>query len=112
MKKSRKRRSKSITPDQLDKMEYPTLEDILAVVNDGKYEKFFLERPKEFPDGSREYMTRAGGAVYGKLVSIIYAVARLTGIDETYNEGHMTEDVVETLDIMRAEFVPGEQGGR
>ena len=103
MKKRRRRRSKHITLDQLDKMKHPTLEDILAVVNDGKYEKFFLERHMEFPDGSREYLTVFGSVMYRKLVSILYAVARCTGIDETYNGGHMTGDVVEALDDIARE---------
>ena len=37
---------KTISVDGLNRLEYPTLEDILAVVNGGKYEKFFLKRRK------------------------------------------------------------------
>lgn len=96
-------KGKAISVDMLDKLEHPTLEDILAVVNGGKYEKFFLKRCKEFPDGSREYLTKKGGEVYGKLVSILYAVARCTGVDENYNGGHTTEDVVEALDDITRE---------
>lgn len=91
------KRRETISVDRLDKLEHPTLEDILAVVNRGKYEKFFLKRRKEFPDGSREYLTKKGGEVYGRLVSILYAVARCTGIT--------TEDIVEVLDGITTEEV-------
>ena len=87
-------KTKTITQPKLDALENPTLEDILAFVNGGKYDKFFLGRPKESPDGSRQYLTLKGGRVYGKLVSIIYACARLTGVDE---------DMVETMDNIIAE---------
>lgn len=96
-------KGKTISVDELGRLEHPTLEDILAVVNGGKYEKFFLKRRKEFPDGSREYLTKKGGEVYGRLVSILYAVASCTGIDENYNGGHTTEDVVEALDDITRE---------
>lgn len=96
---------KTISVDRLDKLEHPTLEDILAVVNGGKYEKFFLKRHKEFPDGSREYLTKKGGEVYGRLVSILYAVAKCTGIDKNCNGGHTTDDVVEVLDNITTEEV-------
>lgn len=88
---------RTISVDMLDKLENPTLEDILAVVNGGKYEKFFLKRRKEFPDGSREYLTKKGGEVYGRLVSILYAVARCTGIT--------MEGIVEVLDDITTEEV-------
>ena len=94
---------KTISVDGLNRLEYPTLEDILAVVNGGKYEKFFLKRRKEFPDGSREYLTKKGGEVYGRLVSILYAVAKCTGIDDNYTGGHTTDDVVEALDEITTE---------
>lgn len=99
-------KGKTISADELGRLEHPTLEDILAVVNGGKYEKFFLERRKEFPDGSREYLTEKGGEVYGRLVSVLYAVARCTGIDENYNNydgGHTMEDIVEALDDITKE---------
>ena len=57
-----------------------------------------MKRRKEFPDGSREYLTKKGGEVYGRLVSILYAVAKCTGIDDNYTGGHTTDDVVEALD--------------
>ena len=85
---------KTISVDRLSKLEHPTLEDILAVVNGGKYEKFFRERPWRFPDGSREHLTKKGGEVYGRLVAILYAVARCTGA---------TKDVVERLDDITRE---------
>lgn len=88
---------RTISVDMLDKLEHPTLEDILAVMNRGKYEKFFLKRRKEFPDGSREYLTKKGGEVYGRLVSILHAVARCTGIT--------TEDIVDVLDDITTEKV-------
>lgn len=99
-------KGKTISAGELGRLEHPTLEDILAVVNGGKYEKFFLERRKEFPDGSREYLTEKGGEVYGRLVSVLYAVARCTGIDENYNNydgGHTMEDIVEDLDDITKE---------
>ena len=96
-------KGRTISVYRLDRLEHPTLEDILAVVNGGKYEKFFLKRRKEFPDVSREYLTKKGGEAYGRLVSILYAVARCTGIDENYNGGHTTEDVVEALDDITRE---------
>ena len=96
-------KGRTISVYRLDRLEHPTLEDILAVVNGGKYEKFFLKRRKEFPDGSREYLTKKGGEAHGRLVSILYAVARCTGIDENYNGGHTTEDVVEALDDITRE---------
>ena len=83
-------KAKKITASALDKMETPTLEDILAVVNGGRYERFFLKRIKTYSDGSRNGLTRRGGKVYGDLVSLLYACARITGGD--------VEDIVETLD--------------
>jgi hypothetical protein len=97
--------AKKISVDKLDNLAHPTLEDILAVVNGGKYEKFFLKRHKEFPDGSREYLTKKGGEVYGRLVSILYAVAKCTGFNKTYNGGHTMNDVVEALDDITTEEV-------
>lgn len=96
---------RTISVDSLDNLEHPTLEDILAVVNGGKYEKFFLKRRKEFPDGSREYLTKKGGEVYGRLVSILYAVAKCTGIDEDCNGGYTMASIVETLDDITKEEV-------
>lgn len=80
----------SISKDQLDALPHPTLEDIMMFVNGGKYTPFFLKKPKQFADGSKECLTRAGARAYGKLISIIYACARLT------NEN--VESMVETLD--------------
>lgn len=79
-----------ISQDQLDALEHPTLEDILMFVNGGEYTPFFLQHPKKFKDGSVEHLTRAGAKAYSKLVSMIYACARLTGAD--------AEDIVETMD--------------
>ena len=89
---------RKITVERLDSLGNPTLEDILAFLNGGKYEKFFLIHPREFPDGSRKFMTRKGGKLYGKLTSLVYAVARCTNVDRDYERGHTTEDVVEILD--------------
>ena len=88
------RRRGTITKARLDSYGNPTMEDILAFVNGGKYDRFFLERPREFPDGSRKYLTRKGAAVYGRLVSVIYACARCTGVDE---------DLVDTMDNILTE---------
>lgn len=87
--------ARCITQKQLDGLDNPTLEDIMAFVNGGGYDKFFRDRPKEFPDGSREFLTKKGGNVYGKLVSILYACARLTDAD--------AEDIVETMDNIISE---------
>ena len=84
-----------ITTEKLDELKSPTLEDLLAVMNNGKYDKFFLRRPKEFPDGSRQFMTRKGSKMYGRLTSILYAVARLTDVSMAH--------AVETLDAITRE---------
>lgn len=84
-----------ITQKQLDGLEDPTLEDVMAFVNGGHYDRFFRERPKKFPDGSREFLTKKGGSVYGKLVSILYACARMTGVH--------VEDIVEEMDNIISE---------
>lgn len=84
-----------ITVEQLSSLKNPTLEDIMMLVNGGKYSPFFLQRPKVFKDGSREFFTRKGGKVYGKLVSILYACARLTDVN--------VEDIVETMDNIVSE---------
>ena len=86
---------KKITKEKLDGREQPTLEDIMAFVNGGRYDKFFRDRPYEYRDGSREYLTIKGGKVYSKLVSILYACARLTGEN--------AEDIVETMDDIISE---------
>lgn len=73
---------KKITVEQLDALKDPTLEDILALVNNGKYGKFFRDRPYEFSDGSRECMTLEGVRAYGRLTSILFACGGLAGNDE------------------------------
>lgn len=88
------RLAKNIDRDGLERLKSPTLEDILAFVNGGKYEKFFLSKMKVDADGYRETMTKKGGRVYGDLVSILYACDRLAGDDAT----HSVEDIVEDLD--------------
>jgi len=90
--------NKRITMEQLDAMENPTLEDILAFVNGGRYQKFFLKHPKAYRDGSVEVFTSAGGRVYGELTSLLYAVARLTRMSEIYKGEYNMGDVVEELD--------------
>jgi hypothetical protein len=80
----------SISQKQLDALPHPTLEDILMFLNGGRNTPFFLKKPKRFSDGSKECLTRAGARTYSKLISIIYACARLT------NEN--VESMVETLD--------------
>lgn len=82
--------------EKLDKIENPTLEDILACVNGGKYDKFFRSRPKEDTEGHREGLTRKGSQVYAKLISILYACARLTGSN--------VESIVEDLDNITDEL--------
>ena len=91
--KAKKIRGRNI----LDVLPHVTLEDILAFVNNRKYESFFLQTPREFPDGSREYLTREGGKAYGELVSLIYACGRRTGIN--------VEELVEELDSIATEPV-------
>lgn len=93
-----KRMGRRITVERLDAMDYPTLDDVLAFVNDGEYEKFFLRRPKVSRDGSLEYLTKKGARVYGRLTSILFAVDRLTQMTETYDGGYNMNTVVEELD--------------
>ena len=78
-----------ITAKKLCSMGKPTLEDLLAFVNNGKYDRFFLKRPRESPDGSRETFTKKGGKLYDDLVTLVYAIARCVG---------STDDVVKRLD--------------
>ncbi len=92
-----KKTKKTITADKLDKLKYPTLEDILAVLNGGKYEKFFLSRPKIDADGHTEDLTAKGAKVYEKLTSILYACARLTGGE--------VENIVEELDTITTMYL-------
>lgn len=75
---------------ELDKIENPTLADILTVLNGGKAEKFFLKKAKQDGDGYKQPFTAKGAKLYGALTSILFAVGRLTG--------DSTEDTVETLD--------------
>lgn len=82
--------------EKLDKIENPTLEDILACVNGGKYDKFFRSRPKEDIEGHREGLTKKGSQVYAKLISILYACARLTESN--------VESIVEELDQITDEL--------
>ena len=96
-------RCKNITEDGLGRMKHPTLEDILAFLNGGRYRKFFLEQPKVFPDGSVREFTAAGSRIYGRLVSILYAVERLTQMTATHEDGYTIEDVVEELDSITHE---------
>lgn len=94
---------KTITTKQLDSKKCPTLEDILAFVNGGKYQKFFLKRPKVHPDGSVEEFTPAGSRTYKKLTSLLFAVDRLTQMTEMYNGGYNMSGVVEELDLITHE---------
>ena len=87
--------AKKITEEELDSKGWCSLEDILAFVNGGKYEKFYLSRPKEYSDGSRQFLTRKGAKVYGRLVSILYACARVCGDDDT---SAAVNELVEELD--------------
>ena len=100
---ARRGRLRAITAEQLDGMKYPTLEDILAFVNGGKYQKFFLKRPKMCPDGSWEVFTPAGARAYGGLTALLYAVDRLTQMTETYGGGYDMNGVVEELDAITHE---------
>lgn len=70
---------------QTDSMD--TLEDILQSLG---CRKPFLKRMHVDADGHRQPFTIEGGEAYGKLISILYAVGRLTETD--------MEDAVETLD--------------
>lgn len=73
----------------------PTLEDVMAAVNGGVYERFFLKRPRKYRDGSRECLTAKGAKVYGRLVSVLYACSMLTESS--------VEDIVEELDMIANE---------
>ena len=97
------RRRKNITVDRLGRMSHPTLEDILAFLNGGRYRKFFLERPKVYPDGSVEEFTAAGSRIYRRLVAVLYAVERLTQMTATHKGGYTIEGVVEELDSITNE---------
>ena len=85
------RKKKRISVGGLSPEKHPTLEDIMAFVNGGKYERFFLSKPKIFPDGSQKDMTAKGQKVYSALINILYACANLTGEDEV-------EQIVSELD--------------
>lgn len=98
-----RRRKATITVDELGEKNAPTLEDILAFVNEGKYQKFFLDKPKVYPDGSVEEFTAKGARVYRKLIVILYAVDKLTQMTETYNGGYTIGAVVEELDSITHE---------
>ena len=98
MKVKNRRRNASITVDELEQKSSPTLEDLLAFVNGGKYQKFFLKKPKVYPDGSVEEFTTVGARAYRKLITILYAVDTLTQMTDTYNGGYTIGDVVEELD--------------
>lgn len=95
-----RRRRRNITAERLDAVKYPTLEDVLAFMNGGKYQKFFLKHPKTYPDGSCEAFTPAGARAYGRLTSLLYAVDRLTQMTETYNGGYDMNGVIEELDLI------------
>lgn len=87
---------RTITKAQLCSEKHPTLEDVLAFVNCGKYKRFFLERPEDRPDGRREFLTRRGAAVYGRLTALLYAVDRLV---RPMRDGRYTMgEIVEKLD--------------
>lgn len=98
-----KRRKVSITVDELERKSAPTLEDLLAFVNGGKYHKFYLKKPKVHPDGSVEEFTTVGARAYRKLITILYAVDTLTQMTETHNGGYTIGDVVEELDSITHE---------
>lgn len=81
-----------IKKEELDGKERPTLEDILAFINGGKYQRFFLKKPKVNPDGTRWALTETGSKLYAKLVSILYAA------DRCAVDGITVEDIVNILD--------------
>ena len=95
--------TRQITTEQLDERKYPTLEDILAFVSGGKYQKFFLKHPKVYRDGSAEMLTPVGARAYRRLTSLLYAVDRLTQMTETYEGGYNMDSVVEELDEIASE---------
>lgn len=88
----------TITQAQLCSEKHPTLEDVLAFVNCGKYVRFFLERPKDRPDGRREFFTRRGAAVYERLIALLYAVDRLVRPDAMHDGRYTMNEIVEKLD--------------
>lgn len=92
-----------ITQEQLDEMPRPTLEDILAFVNGGNYDQFFLPEPVTLEDGSQEVFTEIGAEAYNHLTALLYAVDRCTDMSSTYIGGYTVNDMVERLDEMRLE---------
>jgi hypothetical protein len=86
---------RKVTVERLDSFGNPTIEDILAFVNGGKYGKFFRSRPYVFKDGSKEYLTVKGSKLYRRLISTIYACVRAVGNEKIANS---VEGLVEELD--------------
>lgn len=91
---------RKVTVERLDSLGNPTLEDILAFVNGGKYDKFFRSRPYVFKDGSKEYLTVKGVKMYCRLISIIYACVSAVGSSKIANS---VERLVEELDRIAEE---------
>ena len=86
----------------LSAIQHPTLDDLLAYLNGGRHERFFLKRPRVAEDGSIETLTRKGARLYGRLTTLLYACARTTGM-EVYNGGDTVNDIVEGLDEISEE---------
>ena len=93
-----KRNSRKITMEEFCTLRTPALEDVLAILNGGKYEKFFLDRPREYPDGSKKYLTRKGAKLYRLLTSLLENISKITAVDEVFRGGYSTGDVIEELD--------------
>ena len=96
----RRAKAKRITAEQLDKLPGPTLEDLLAVMNGGHYASFFRQRPLVAVHDGREtsdHLTRAGAKAYYRLVALLYAVARCTGVGQSGSDCTM-KGVVDRLD--------------
>lgn len=77
-------KSKTFNVAKFDTSKDIDLETLMAFVNGGKYEKFFVDRPKKVytKRGNGEYhlehYTKKGAQVYMRLTGLIQAIGRLT----------------------------------
>lgn len=64
------------------------LEDIYAMLNGGKYDKFFLDRIRTDSDGQRHGLTKKGEKIHSKLVNLLYACSKVSciGVDDIVDE--------------------------
>lgn len=103
MKKKPKKRRR-ITATQFNRMKVKTLDDILALVNGGRYDGFIRKRPKVI-DGNTAWtescFTKAGEDAYATLCEILFAVGELLSV-EAYRS---IEDAVCELDNTMEPFI-------